>query len=87
MVLKFGVSKSTIALQIPLGKLIHSYPEIKNSSLFFYYYKKYFKTIREICKENASEFKLIIKNCFNTLAFLFHEFVLFEILTKNFLIS
>ena len=87
MVLKFGVSNSTIVLQIPLSKLIHNYPEIRNSSLFLHYFKKYLKTITEICKKNATEFKLIIKICLKTLAFLFHDFALFEILTKKFLIS
>ena len=57
MVSKFGVSKLTIVLKIALVKLINSYPKIKNSSLYLHYFKKYMRTIREICKENVSEFK------------------------------
>ena len=57
MVSKFGVGKSTIVFKIALFKLINNYLKIKNSFLSLHYFKKYFKTIREICKENASEFK------------------------------
>ena len=54
---KFNVSKSTIMFKIALNKLIDEYPKIKNSSLSLHYFKKHFKMIREVCKENASEFK------------------------------
>ena len=56
MVLKFNVSKSTM-FKIALSKLIDSYPKIKNSSLSLHYFKKYLKTITEICKEETIEFK------------------------------
>ena len=46
MVLKLNVSKSTIILKIALSKLIDGYPKIKES-----------KMIREVCKENAGEFR------------------------------
>ena len=57
MVLKFTVSKSTIMFKIALRKLIDDYPKIKNSLLSLHYFKKHLKMIREIYKENASEFK------------------------------
>ena len=55
MVLKFKVSKSTIMFKIALGRVIDDYPKrfITASSLF----KKNFKVIKEVCRENASEFK------------------------------
>ena len=57
MVLKLNVSKSTIILKIALSKLIDGYPKIKESPLSIHCFKKYLKMIREVCKENASEFK------------------------------
>ena len=57
MVSKFGVSNSTIVLKIALVKLINEYPKLKISSLSLHYFKKYFKTIREVCKDDATEFK------------------------------
>ena len=57
MVSKMGVCKSTIVSKIALVKLINSYPKTKNLSLSLHYFKKYLKTIIEICKENAREFK------------------------------
>ena len=57
MVLKFQVSKSTIVFNIALKKLIDDFPKIKNSSLFLDYFLKNLKLIKDICKENAGEFK------------------------------
>ena len=57
MVSKFKVSKSTIVFKIALKKLIDDYPKIKNSSLSLHYFKKHLKLIKEVCKENASEFE------------------------------
>ena len=60
MVLKFLTSKSTIAFQIALKKLINDFPKIKkikSSLLSLHYFLKTLKLIKEICKENASEFK------------------------------
>ena len=56
MVLKFHVSKSTIVFKIALKKLIDDFPKIKDSSLSLHYFKKKLKLIKEVCKENASEF-------------------------------
>ena len=67
MVSQFGVTKSTIVFEIALFKLIGNYPKIKISSLFqipiLVTVPKILKTITEICKKNASEFKQIIKIC------------------------
>ena len=57
MVLKFKVSKSTIMFKIALCRLIDDYPIIKHSSLSRYYFLKKLNVIKEVCKENASEFK------------------------------
>ena len=57
MVLKFHVSKSTIVFKIALKKLIDDFPRIKDSSLSLHYFKKKLKLIKEVCKENVSEFK------------------------------
>ena len=57
MVLKFKVSKSTIMFKIALCRLIDDYPRIKHSSLSLYYFLKKLNVIKEVCKENASEFK------------------------------
>ena len=45
--------------KIDLIKFINNYPKIKNSSLslLLFQKKKYLKTITEICKEIASNFK------------------------------
>ena len=57
MVYKFNVSKSTIMFKIALSKLIDDYPKIKNLSLSLHYFNKHLKMMKEVCKENASEFK------------------------------
>ena len=58
MVLKFKVSKSTIIFKIALSsRLIDDYPKIKDSSLSFHYFFKKLKMVKEVWKENASEFK------------------------------
>ena len=70
MVLRFGVSKSTIVFKIALSKLIDNFPKIKITSQSHHYFKTHLKTIRQICKENAREFKWITKICLNAAAFL-----------------
>ena len=57
MVSKFKVSKSTIVLKIALKKFIDDYSKIKNSSFSLHYLKTHLKLIKEVCKENASEFE------------------------------
>ena len=57
MVAQFGVNTSMIMFKIALFKLMKNYPKVRNSSLSLHYFQRCLKTIREICKENASEFK------------------------------
>ena len=54
MVSQFGGSKLALVFKIDLFKLINKYSKIKNSSLSFYYFKRYLKMVREICTESAS---------------------------------
>ena len=54
---KFGVAKSTIVFNIGIVKLIENHLKIENYSLSPHFLKYYFKTIKEIYKENTSEFK------------------------------
>ena len=49
--------KLTIIFKIPLKNVIDDYPKIKDSSLSLHYFLKKMKLIKEICEENASEFK------------------------------
>ena len=55
--------------KIALKKLIDNFPRINNSSLSLHYFSKNLKLIKEICKENANEFKKIIKFSLNLPAF------------------
>ena len=57
MVLKLNVSKSTRMFEIALSNLIDAYPKIKESSLPLHYLKKKLRVIKQVCKENAGEFK------------------------------
>ena len=54
---RINVSKSTIVFRIALSKLIDNHRKVENSTLSLHYFKKNLKTIREISKEDASEFK------------------------------
>ena len=36
---------------------LKNYPKIKKSSVFLHFLNNNFKVIKDICKENASEFK------------------------------
>ena len=57
MVSEFKVRKSTAVFKIALSRLIDEYPNIKDSLLSLHYFKKHLKLIKEVCKENAREFK------------------------------
>ena len=57
MVKKIGISKSTILFKISVVKFVNKYPRMKKSSLSLHFLKNNFKIIKEICHENASEFK------------------------------
>ena len=57
MVSEFKARKSTAVFKIALSRLIDEYPNIKDSLLSLHYFKKHLKLIKEVCKENAREFK------------------------------
>ena len=57
MVSKFKVCKSVIVIKIAVSRLIDYYPKTKDSSLSLYYFFKKLKLIKEVCKENVSEFR------------------------------
>ena len=52
-----GISKSTMALDIPIAKFLNKYPKMKKSSLSLRFLKHNLKIFEEICHENAVEFK------------------------------
>ena len=54
---ELGISKSTILFKILIVKFVNKYLTMKKSSLFLHFLKNNFKIIKEICHENASEFK------------------------------
>ena len=57
LVKKFGISKSTILFKISIVKFVNKYPRMKKCSLFLHFLMNNFRVIKEICHENASEFK------------------------------
>ena len=57
IVSKFKVSKSTILFKIALSRLINDYPKSKGLFAVASLFKKNLKLIKEVRKENASEFK------------------------------
>ena len=48
---KFNISKATIV------EFINMYPRMEKSGISLHYLKNNFKIIKDVCKENASEFK------------------------------
>ena len=57
MVGKLKIHKSTIIFKINLFKLIEKHPKLMKSSVALTFLKNYFKDIKQICKENSSEFE------------------------------
>ena len=57
MVKKLKIHKKTIIFKINLFKLIEKHPKLMKSSVTLAFLKNYFKHIKQICKENSSEFK------------------------------
>ena len=57
MVGKLKIHKSTIVFKINLFKLIEKHPKLMKSSVTLTFLKNYFKGIKQICKENSSEFE------------------------------
>ena len=57
MVGKLKIHKSAITFKINLFKLIEKHPKLLKSSVSLTFLKNYFKDIKQICKENSSEFE------------------------------
>ena len=57
MVKERGISKSTILFKISIVKFVNKYPRMKKSSFSLHFLKNNLKIIKEICYENASDFK------------------------------
>ena len=57
MVGKLKIHKNTIVFKINVFKLIEKYPKLMKSSVTLTFLKNYFKDIKQICKENSSEFE------------------------------
>ena len=54
---KFNISKATINFKIGIVEFINMYPRMEKSGISLYYLKNSLKIIKEVCNENASEFK------------------------------
>ena len=54
---KFNISKATINLKIGIVEFISMYHRMEKSGISIDYLKNNVKIIKEVCKENASEFK------------------------------
>ena len=57
MVKERGISKSNILFKISIVKFVNKYPRMKKSSFSLHFLKNNLKIIKEICHENASDFK------------------------------
>ena len=57
MIKELGIIKFAIVFKISIVKFVNKYSRMKKSSLSLYFLKNNFKIIKEICHENASEFK------------------------------
>ena len=57
MVKKLKIHKNTIFFKINLVKLIEKHLKLMKSSVTLTFLKNYFKYIKQICKENSSEFE------------------------------
>lgn len=75
----FGVSKLTMNFKINIFETISKYPKLKNSSIYFHFLKKYYKTIKETCKENASEFNQYSPSVNRCYTFLYGYFSVMKI--------
>ena len=54
---KLKKHKNNILFKINIFKLIQKHPKLMKSSVTLMFLKNYFKDIKQICKENSSEFE------------------------------
>ena len=57
MVGKSKIHKSTIIFKINIFELIDKHSKLMKSSVTLSFLKNYYKDIKQICKENSSEFE------------------------------
>ena len=57
LVNEFKVHKSTIIFKINIFKLIDKHPKLMKSSITLGFLKNYYKDVKQIYKENSSEFE------------------------------
>ena len=53
----FKISKTTINFKIDIVNFIGKYPKMQTSCISLFYLRNYFRVIKEVCQENASEFQ------------------------------
>ena len=53
----FKISKAMINFKIDIVEFIDKYPKMEKSCISLYYLKNHFRIIKEVCRENASEFQ------------------------------
>ena len=57
LVNKFGIRKSTMVFKNAIVRFLNNYPRMEKSPLSLLLLRNNFKTIKDICSENASELK------------------------------
>ena len=56
-VINLKISKATINFKIGIVKFINDYPRMRKASVSLHFFRNNFKTIKEVSREHASEFK------------------------------
>lgn len=59
MVQQTGVIKSNIYFETKIVKVLDKHQKLKTSLLSLNFFKVYMKLIKERCKENGSDFKIV----------------------------
>lgn len=59
MVQQTGVIKSNIYFEMKIVKVLDKHQKLKTSLLSLNFFKVYMKLIKEKCKENGSDFKIV----------------------------
>ena len=67
---ELSFSRSAIYFKINFAKILEKCPKLKMSSLLLNPFRSYLKTIKEMSKENGSEFKWLFYGSFAAIVFL-----------------
>ena len=59
-VAKFKIHKTTINFKIGIMKFIDDYSKMRKASISLHFLKNDFRVIKDICKENATEFQYFL---------------------------